>query len=321
VSQSTFKLPSPLQEVEFSLLSPYGIRLFVKRDDLIHPEVSGNKWRKLQHNLAKAAQRGSDTVLTLGGAHSNHIAATAAAAQLFGLRSIGIIRGEEVDLNNPTLSFAASKGMLLHRISRERYREAGTWDFMDELKDAFGQFYFIPEGGGNLLGAMGCMDIVKELKGCRPQRMFVACGTATTLSGMAMANVQGAALYGVSALKGGAFLREVVAGKLSELYGDAETEARLMEHVHLLDNYHFGGYARMKPELLDFMRLFHAETGISLDPVYTAKCAYAMADLAGNLHAEGGLATAETWLLLHTGGMQGLAAMEQRMGMSFYPDC
>jgi 1-aminocyclopropane-1-carboxylate deaminase/D-cysteine desulfhydrase-like pyridoxal-dependent ACC family enzyme len=316
VNTLEFKIPSPLQKVDYPPLLRKGITLYVKRDDLIHPDVSGNKWRKLNHNVAKAVQRGSDTLLTLGGAYSNHIAATAAAGAMMGLKTIGVIRGEDADLDNSTLSFARSRGMSLHRISREAYREAGSWDFMDNLKADFGHFYFIPEGGSNQLGVLGCMDILKEID-LAPKRIFVASGTATTLSGMALANRYNAELYGVSALKGGAFLRDVVAKNLKQIYGDEETEHDRMAFVHLLDKHHFGGYAKTTDELIRFIRDFWMQTGIKLDPVYTAKCAFAMCDFAERQAP----VSPENWVLVHTGGMQGVAGIEHRIGQSLYPDC
>ncbi len=315
-----FVLPSPIERLSIQSLNAMGIEVYMKRDDLIHPQVSGNKWRKLKYNIAKAQQRGSDTLLTLGGAHSNHIAATAAAGAIMGLKTIGIIRGEDADLENPTLSFAASKGMLLQRISRAQFREAGSWDFMDELKAQFGHFYHIPQGGANLLGVMGCMDILKETD-IAFDRVFVACGTATTLSGIALNNPRQSMLYGVSALKGGAFLRDEVAAHAKALLQDEETERSVMEHVEILDKYHFGGYAKTTPELIDFMRSFFRETGVKLDPVYTGKCAYAMIDFTGRLKRDNVEVNNEKWLIIHTGGMQGIGAMERKIGTSLYPDC
>lgn len=290
--------------------------MYVKRDDLIHPEVSGNKWRKLRYNVAKALQQGNDTLLTLGGAHSNHIAATAAVGAMFGIKTIGIIRGEEADFDNPTLSFAIEQGMSLNCISREAYQQAHTWDFQEELKAQHGHFYFIPQGGANAYGIHGCMDILKEIE-VAVDKVFVAMGTATTVSGMALANTMAAQIYGVPALKGGAYLLDELRKNVASLIGDPETEADLLSKVHILDGYHFGGYAKVTHELLQFMRSFYNETGIKLDPVYTAKCAFAMCDFAAKSDGK----HPQNWLFIHTGGMQGLPAMEQNIGYEIYPDC
>jgi len=311
-----FKLPSPLEKVEYSVLKNRGIELYVKRDDLIHPEVSGNKWRKLRYNFEKAIQRGNRTVVTLGGAFSNHIAATAAAGAAAGLHTIGIIRGEDADLDNPTLSFARSKGMEIHTVSRSEYREEGSRDFADMLKRRFGSFYFIPSGGANDLGVMGCADILKEID-FSPDRIFTACGTGTTVSGIGIANAGKAEVYGISALKGGGFLRDTVAKNLKVFFNDAETEDFISTKIHILTKHHFGGYARIQPELIDFMRDFFRETGIKTDPVYTAKAAFAMIDFAKRHPPE----KEEKWVFIHTGGMQGLAPMEAKSGISVYGNC
>jgi 1-aminocyclopropane-1-carboxylate deaminase/D-cysteine desulfhydrase-like pyridoxal-dependent ACC family enzyme len=309
-----FSTPSPLTKVPFAPLNDHGITLLVKRDDLIHPDVSGNKWRKLRLNIEQATSRGNDTLLTFGGAHSNHIAATAAAGKIFGLKTIGIIRAEDADLANHTLAFAARCGMHIHRVSRSEFRQVDNWEYRISLKEVFGNFYLIPQGGAGYYGVQGCQDILKEIE-IPYHRVFVGAGTGTTLSGMALANKGLATLYGVSALKGGAFLIDDVRSNIKEVVNDPEAASFLMEKIHILDSYHFGGYARIGHELIDFMRRFTAETGIKLDPVYTAKTAFAMSDLA----AKNPPAQPETWVLIHTGGLQGIPAMEAKNGYKIYP--
>lgn len=311
-----FQLPSGEQEVPFQILNEKGIDLFIKRDDLIHDEVSGNKWRKLKWNIRNALQSGRDTLLTFGGAHSNHIAATAAAAKMHDMRSIGIIRGEEADFNNPTLRKAQENGMKIHAISRSEFKKIEDRDYIEGLRHRFGSFYLIPQGGQNHYGVQGCSEIMSELER-KYHRIFVACGTATTLSGLAMANKAGSHLYGVSALKGGHFLLDTVKVNVRKAFNDAETEETIMDKVHLLTDYHFGGYAKVKPELIEFMRNFKNETGVKLDPVYTGKTAFAMTHLAKNAEIK----TNEQWLLIHSGGLQGLHAMEEREGIKFYSNC
>lgn len=311
-----FQLPSPLQKVAFSPLSEKGIELFVKRDDLIHPEISGNKWRKLSDNIAQAKRKNHDTILTFGGAHSNHIAATAAAGKHFGFKTIGIIRGEEADLENPTLSFAISQGMKLERVSRTEYREAESRDYAESLREVHGRFFLIPQGGANFYGVNGCMQIMPELD-IDYQRVFVACGTGTTLSGMALSNRKNAKIYGVSALKGGGFLKAEVDKVLHQFLNDEETEADLARNVQLLLDHHFGGYAKVKPELIDLLRQFHQETGIKLDPIYNGKAAFAMSELAQSDNDFAG----EKWVLIHSGGLQGIPAMEEKLGSAIYPNC
>ncbi len=309
-------LPSPLQEVSFSPLKEKGISLYVKRDDLIHPDISGNKWRKLKYNIAQAQQRGNDTLLTFGGAHSNHIAATAAAGNLFGLKTIGIIRGEEVDLNNPTLSYAQNQGMELLRVSRTEFRSIDHIDYKTSLRERFGRFFLIPQGGANFYGINGCMDIMSEIE--TPfQKVFIGCGTGTTLSGMAINNKSQADIIGVSALKGGDFLSQDVFRNIQTFFNDEETSKQVMDHVHLDLSHHFGGYAKVKPELIEFMRKFYSETEIKLDPVYTGKVAFAMTEMAKSKENQND----ENWILIHSGGLQGIPAMEDKLGYLIYPDC
>ncbi|MCA1761630.1 MAG: 1-aminocyclopropane-1-carboxylate deaminase/D-cysteine desulfhydrase [Cryomorphaceae bacterium] len=312
MTPSRFKIPSPLQRVSHLLFSEKGIDLYVKRDDLIHPDISGNKWRKLKYNIATAQHKGSDTLLTYGGAHSNHIAATAAAAAIHGMKSIGVIRAMDADLDNPTLSYARSKGMHIHRVSREEFKNVDTLDYLESMKSMFGRFYNIPQGGANYYGVQGCMEIMSEID-MEAERLFIGCGTGTTLSGLAIAN-RGLDLYGVSALKGGGFLRGEVEKNVDALFKDSETTSAQMEHVHLITDAHFGGYAKIKPELVAFIRNFYAETGIKLDPIYTGKAAFAMAEEAKKKKDE----KPEAWILIHTGGLQGIPAMERKMGMALF---
>lgn len=309
----TFQLPSVEQDVRSTFLNEKGIRLTIKRDDLIHHDVSGNKWRKLKWNIDNALQSERKTILTFGGAHSNHIAATAAAARIHGLRSIGIIRGEEVDLNNHTLKKAKEDGMEIHRVSRSEFREIEDRDYIESLRHRFGPFYLIPQGGQNHYGVQGCGEIMSELTRDY-DRIFVACGTATTLSGMAIANKVGTEIYGVSALKGGDFLIETVKSFVKKTFNDLETEEDILSKIHLMTSSHFGGYAKIKFELIQFMRNFAEETGVKLDPVYTGKTAFAMYDLAKKID----LSKAENWLLIHSGGMQGIPAMEEREAIKIY---
>ncbi|MEM9052612.1 MAG: pyridoxal-phosphate dependent enzyme, partial [Bacteroidota bacterium] len=230
---SVFQLPSREEHVIYKPLNQRGIELWIKRDDLIHEEVSGNKWRKLKWNIANAIQNEKDTILTFGGAFSNHIAATAAAAKIHGLKSIGIIRGEDADLENPTLSGAASNGMKIHLVSREEFRRMGDRDYIEQLRHQFGSFYLIPQGGENYYGVQGCGEIMSELNQAY-DRIFVACGTATTLSGLTIANKDGSEIYGVSALKGGGFLIDTVQQFVSKTFNDPETESEILLKVHLL---------------------------------------------------------------------------------------
>src|SRR5437764_3642015 len=151
-------LPSPVVELHEESLAARDVRVFLKRDDLIHPEMPGNKWRKLKYNLVAAADRGATTLLTFGGAYSNHIRATAAAGHYFGFSTIGVIRGEEHLPLNPSLAYAVSRGMTLVYLDRTTYRSRQSTAVMDCLRARFGDFYAVPEGGSNELGARGCSE-------------------------------------------------------------------------------------------------------------------------------------------------------------------
>ena len=292
---------SPVEEVKDQLTKGSGIRLLIKRDDLIHEHISGNKWRKFKYNLSEAIQQNHHTILTFGGAYSNHIAATAFACKKAGLESIGVIRGED-DPGNPTLIFDCEHGMRLEFVSREDYRRKADDDFMHELETRFGRFFLIPEGGANGLGVRGCAEILPEIT----EDFDVVCsaaGTGTTLAGLILSLKQGQRSIGFPALKGGEFLIDDVVRLV--------TESRLKHgllHVDLETNYHFGGYAKMKPELLEFISGFTERTGIPLDPIYTGKMMFGIYDLIMKGHFKKGT----TVLAIHTGGLQGWEGMRHR---------
>jgi 1-aminocyclopropane-1-carboxylate deaminase/D-cysteine desulfhydrase-like pyridoxal-dependent ACC family enzyme len=295
------RIGSPVQDVNDPELKDSGIRLLIKRDDLIHEHISGNKWRKLKYNLRAAAEQNHHTLLTFGGAYSNHIAATAFAAQKAGFSSIGVIRGDD-DPTNPTLKYARACGMRLHFVSREDYRRKTEDDFIDELEQRFGQFFMIPEGGANGLGVQGCAEILPETE----EGFDVVCcaaGTGTTLAGLALTLRQDQKLLGFPALKGGEFLT----GEVERLVHESNLKHGTL-NLELITDYHFGGYAKVKPELLAFISGFQERTGIPLDPIYTGKMMYGIYDLIGKGHfAEG-----TTILSVHTGGLQGWLGMHHR---------
>ena len=315
MNSEQFHIPSPLQKVALKELEAKNIDLYIKRDDMIHPDVSGNKWRKLKFNIQQARFKGRNKIITFGGAHSNHIAATAKAAEIYGLESIGIIRGEDADFNNKTLSFARSCGMKLIAVSRSEYRNSDTWDYKESLKQKFGNFYLIPQGGANFYGVNGCIEIMSEIEGeLNPDALFVPCGTATTLSGMILGNKNQRKIFGVSALKGGDFLMDDVRKNLMSVYSDKETVNYSLRNVSLLTDYHFGGFAKVNRELIAFIRNFYEQTGIKLDPIYTSKTVFAMLEKVRAKHNK----MPEKWVLIHTGGLQGIAAMEEKIGEKIY---
>lgn len=292
---------SPVQEIEDDLLRRSGIRLFLKREDLIHKYVSGNKWRKLKYNLEDAAGSGHSTLLTFGGAYSNHIHATAAAAREAGFRSIGIIRGEETLPLNPTLEFATGCGMELEYISRENYRNRDEPELIESLKRKFGKFYLLPEGGTNLLALKGCAEIIDEID-MEYDMICVSVGTGGTLAGIISGLKGRKKAIGYSMLKGD-FLRE---------------EVKKLVRINQCDyfnwdictDYHFGGYAKFDLSLIEFINRFRRSTGIALDPVYTGKMMYGIYKMI----EKGKFGDYENILAIHTGGLQGIAGFNQQFG-------
>ncbi len=287
---------SPLQKLNSAFLEQANIQLYVKRDDLIHPLFGGNKWRKQKYNLIHAREEHFDTLLTFGGAWSNHIYATAAAARHFGFNSIGIIRGEKHTPLNATLSFAESCGMQLHYVSRAEYRKKHEAPFLQNLRQQFGEVYILPEGGSNALALKGCEEIVQEINDEIDQPFDVICcasGTGATLAGLVKALNPEQTAIGFSALKGGEFLHDEVRNFL----GDSSQAT----NWHIETAYHFGGYAKIDDALVNFMRQFQAEYGFALDAVYTGKMFYGLFERIKNKSFKPG----STIVAVHSGGLQG----------------
>lgn len=290
------KTPSPMQEIKDPLLDGYGVELFIKREDLIHPLVSGNKWRKLKYNLLQARKQGLKTMLTFGGAYSNHIYSVAAAGSAWGIRTIGIIRGEETLPLNPTLQFAVDNHMTLAYESRTAYREKETPSYLEGLKKRYGEVYVLPEGGSNELAVKGCAEIVQEIS-MDYDWLCCPCGTGGTIAGLVEGSMKGEVL-GFSALKGDGMLNDKVKIFLQGKSG--------LQPWSINYDYHFGGYAKFSNELVSFIHAFELANGIALEPIYTGKMMYAIYDL---IH-KGYFKKGERIIALHTGGLQALAGLK-----------
>ena len=279
------------------MLDKAGVRLLIKRLDLVHPVISGNKWYKLKYNLLAAREQGHDTLLSFGGSYSNHIHAMAGAGAEYGFNSIGVIRGEEHTPLNPTLQFAVDHGMQLFYLNRADYRRKDSAEIIARLRAEFGDFYLIAEGGSNALAVKGCAEIIADID----QSFDViacACGTAGTLSGL-IAGLHGERqALGVAVLKGAVFLNDEVKALL------AASGLPQFDNWRIELDYHFGGYAKTEPGLLEFMRRFETAYAIPLEQVYTGKLMFALFDLIG----KGAFARGTTLLVLHSGGLQGRAA-------------
>jgi 1-aminocyclopropane-1-carboxylate deaminase len=265
----------------------------------MHPLVNGNKWFKLKYNLMAAREQNISTILTFGGAYSNHIFATAAAGNLLGFKTIGVIRGEENLPLNPTLSFAVEQGMQLVYLNRQTYRQKHTSALQAELKQRFGEVFIIPEGGCNLNGIRGCTEIILNYD--LFDTYCLACGTATTLVGIALSLPATKKIIGFPVLKGGEFLENEIKNLLQD-YSHSGLPAPFPTSApwELVCDYHFGGYAKVKDELLLFCQQFRAVYDIPLDYVYTGKMVYGVFDLI----QKGKFKTGDRILLIHTGGLQ-----------------
>lgn len=296
--------PPPIQQLTHPLFLEKGIELAFLRLDLVHAQASGNKFYKLKYNLEEAKRSGKKTVLTFGGAYSNHIHACASAAKLEGLSSIGVIRGDFLDENNPTLAFAKSQGMELHFIDRESYRKKSSPSFLLKLEEKFGDFFLIPEGGTNALAIQGTREIMGSDADLF-SHVGTPIGTGGTFLGLASSIHPEQKLMGFSALKG-EFIRKEIQDKLNQY--DISPQGSL----ELFTNYHFGGYAKWKPELIEFIHWFFKEFGVVLDPVYTGKMVFGAFDLIQKNY----FPTGSKVLLLHTGGLQGNLGFTQRTGIS-----
>ncbi|MGN6394854.1 MAG: 1-aminocyclopropane-1-carboxylate deaminase/D-cysteine desulfhydrase [Mucilaginibacter sp.] len=286
---------SPIHQIKSHLFHEKGIEVYLKRDDLIHPIISGNKWRKLKYLLQKSSDENKTRLATFGGAYSNHLLATAAAAAKFGFKSTGIVRGEEV--NNDTLFLCRLHGMELIFVDRESYRDKAA--LFDKYFGDDDNAFFIDEGGASIEGAKGCSELVNELTEDY-NHIFCACGTGTTAAGIISGirqNNSGTQFNGIPVFKNGDFIRD-------------EIDQFLIEPIvyQLHTGYHFGGYGKTDGRLIQFIKRFVAETGILIEPVYTGKMLYAIFDLAAKDYFKAG----DRILAIHTGGIWGLLGMKDK---------
>ena len=287
-----------IQEIDLSTFTNQDLKLSILREDLIHPEISGNKFRKLKYNLLEAKKLGFNQLLTFGGAYSNHIAATAAAGKLHGFKTIGLIRGEElkdkIDTNS-TLRFAKNCGMELHFISREAYREKNNSLFIEDLKNKFPSTYVVPEGGTNDLAINGCKEILFDQ--CDEFNFIAsAIGTGGTIAGLIEASKPHQHLLGFPSLKGDFLQKEV----------ENLTKKR---NFTIFNEYHFGGYGKVNEELINFVNYFKKTTQIQLDPIYTGKMVFGVLQLIKNHY----FSDSSKILMIHTGGLQGIEGMNEKL--------
>lgn len=298
----------PIEEINATFLKEKEISLWLKREDKLHHQISGNKFRKLKYNLAEAEKKGIKTLLTFGGAYSNHIYATAAAGKEYGFNTIGIIRGEEHLPLNPTLKFAREQGMLLKYLNREKYRMINSFEIITALKKEFGDFYQIPEGGSNSLALRGCLEIWEDLKE-NYHYLCVPVGTGGTMAGLIAGNTQRTKVLGFPALKGGQFLEKEIE-HLLQAYAHDYNEDLKNNLWQIIPDYHFNGYAKHNQTLINFINDFKSEHGILLDPIYTGKMIYGIMDLISKNYFK----PDSKIIVLHTGGLQAIDGFNQRFG-------
>ena len=285
------------KEISLPVLDEKEVRLFIKRIDKVHSFVSGNKWFKLKYNLLEAEKQGLNTLLTFGGAYSNHIAATAFAAQEKGFKSIGIIRGEEHLPLNPTLCFAIENGMKLHYVSRNYYKDKTSTDFLVKLKAQFGDFYLIPEGGTNELAIQGAAEIL----GFNDYQDYICCavGTGGTIAGIINASNDKQTVIGFPAIKGMDALEKDI-----KIWTNTTNYKTITIYVG-------SGYAKISIGLVKFINEFDATHNIPLDAIYTGKMMMGILDLVAKDYFPKG----SSILAIHTGGLQGNDGMSERLGV------
>jgi 1-aminocyclopropane-1-carboxylate deaminase len=290
---AAFFMESINQKIDFAFSN--NIELYIKREDLLHPIISGNKYRKLKYNIMEAKKSGHYTLLTFGGAFSNHILAVAGAGKEFGFSTIGVIRGDELEnkiIDNPTLSKAKEFGMQFYFVDRTVYRDKEDPFFLQRLREIYGAFYLIPEGGTNFFAIKGCEEILTDYDKDFFTHITTAVGTGGTFSGLINSSRASQNLIGFSSLKG-SFLSEVIRNFVSKNNWKLDCE------------YHFGGYGKVSDELISFLNLFYKQTSIPLDPVYTGKMVFGVIDKIN----KGYFPENSKILMIHTGGLQGIKGM------------
>lgn len=292
--------PSAICEIHDKRLTNKGLQLLIKRDDLIHAEISGNKWRKLKWNILEWKKKSKSYIISYGGAYSNHIYALAAVGKAFNIPTIGIIRGEERAATNTTLQFAQACGMKLYFVDRQLYRDQKAC--LKIVEEDLSNALVIPEGGTNQLAMRGCEEIITETTQSADY-WCVCCGTGGTITGMIAALNDEHKVIGFSALKGD-FLQTEVANHLMQHYN------KNYSNWEMNSAYHFGGYARYQDTLISFINEFKQTHQIALDPIYTGKMFYGIFDLIEQDYFPKG----SRIMAVHTGGLQGIQGFNQRYG-------
>lgn len=289
---------SPVQQIDNLELKKRNISLCIKRDDLLHPLISGNKWRKLKYNLTAMQTQGKTELLTFGGAFSNHIHACAAAGKHFNFKTHGIIRGPELDLNNPTIKFAKQCNMQLYPVTRIEYRQRHEQAYLAQLKQQFPNAYLLPEGGTNLAALQGCKELAQSL----PESDYIICptGSGGTIAGLIEGVKPSTHVIGIAVLKQADYLKN----EIKALSSRANTQT----NWQLLCDYHGGGYGKFDAQLWQFCQTMQQQHQLPLEPIYSGKMMFALWQLIKADH----FPTGSKITAIHTGGLQGLAGLRYR---------
>lgn len=302
---------SILQKIRFPFQEDESFCFEIKRDDLIDPVISGNKWRKLAYNLLQAKQTQKKGILTFGGAFSNHLVATAKAAEISGLSSIGIVRGEELTAeSNPTLKACVEYGMQLIFIPRSEYRTICTSFSLKDVAIRYSDYHIVPEGGKNYLGVVGCQHILTETENDY-DHVYLAGGTGTTGAGVLLSSPEKTIVHVVSALKGD-FLKKEIQDLVYQAIFDEEITDEFIKRLIVCDDAHFGGYGEVPKELIQFINEAYENIELKLDPIYTGKAFFKMMEDVKS----GRIKKSDKVLFLHTGGLQGAQSWKETLWVS-----
>jgi len=284
---------SKLDRIDEPFIQEQGVELWLKRDDLLHPIISGNKWRKLKYILDHALSLNTRKIISMGGAYSNHLHALAYVGKLLGIKTEAKIRGERPEKLNPTLSDLIDWGMTVEFVSRSEYRQLRNYKAYDSLPEMQSGEYWLPEGGATTLALQGVVELVAELT-MDYDVLCAPCGTATTLAGVISSVPDNKQVLGFSALKGASFLT-------ADVHQMLQNESILNNDWFINLDYHFGGFAKVSPTLLDFISNFEKTHGIKLEPIYTGKMLYGIYALI----KQGFFKPGQIIVAVHTGGLQG----------------
>ncbi len=284
----------PIEPFNHPLLLQHDVSIFIKRDDLLHSVVSGNKLYKLMLNLEQFKREDKKTLITFGGAYSNHLHATAFMGRRLGIQTVAIVRGEQLVPLNPTLKDCTDWGMIIEPVSRGLYRQKHQAPEIQSIIDKYPSPYVVPEGGANRLGVLGAAKMLDDVDQESLDIVVVACGTGVTMAGLISGCEPHVRVIGFPALKAEKWMGDEVRGWLGVITCANNNWA--LQH-----GFHFGGYGKTKPDLLEFMGDMEAGYNLLLDPIYTGKAFYGLLKMIEN----GEIARGSNVLFIHSGGLQG----------------